>query len=271
MGNVKPTLIYLLRDPRDNRVRYVGKTINHKNRYRAHRAPSAQYCCARWLKELRSLGMLPTMEIIETVPPGHDWAEREIYWIAYWREREPDLTNTATGGQTAPSMKQSALTIARRKASIVANHGQLGCFGDAHRKAVSEGLKGRVISEATREKLRQANLGRKDSAETVAKRLAGDVRERIAEGMRRHHAAMTPEEKREFSESRKGKPGNWLGKKRGPLSPEMKAKLSAIHKARLASLTPEQREARMAAAKKANWRNTPQWAAPTFEEAIWHH
>jgi hypothetical protein len=205
------------------------------------------------------------MEVIETVPTGGDWAEREIYWIAYWREREPDLTNTATGGQTAPTTKQSALTIARRLATMKKN-GKLGYFSEAHRKAISDGLLGRPITDQTREKLRQTNIGKKYSAETIAKRLTGDVRERIAEGMRRHHASMTPEQKREFSESRKGKPNHWLGKKRGPLSPEMKAKLSAIHKARLASLTPEQREARMAAAKAKNWRNTPQWTPPTFEE-----
>ena len=264
MLTTKPTIIYVLRDPRDNRVRYVGKTINHKNRYRAHRAPTGQHCCGKWLAELRSMGILPVMEIIETVSAGQDWAEREIYWIAYWRAKEPDLTNTATGGQTAPTLKQPKLTVARRLATLEAN-GKLGYFSEAHRKAISEGLIGREIKPETREKLRQANLGKKYSAETIAKRLTGDVKDRVAEGMRRHHASMTPEQREKFISERKGKPGNWLGKKRGPMSVEMKAKLSAIHKARLASLTPEQREARMFAAKRANWRNTPQWSAPTFE------
>ena len=244
----RPTHIYALRDPRDNRVRYIGKTINKNARMSVHRtAPPGQHRFGLWLKELRGVGLCPVMEVVETVPTGHDWCTREMYWIAYWRSQEPDLTNTANGGQTATTLKQSELTVARRLESI-------------NQKRISQGKPPLQIGVSAKERRHRYSIGRKKELRRQAghpERLSPEWKAKIAEGMRSYRAN-APEAYKELQRKNGTRFGKIHGgKKRGPLSEEMKAKLSAIHKARLASLTPEQREARMAAAKRANWRNNP--------------
>lgn len=279
------TYIYILKDPRDPAVKYVGKTIHRISRAKSHRSPNGESHCARWLKRLRSHGLQAIFEVIEAVPCGGDWASRERFWIADYKLRGAELCNMSAGGEgtfgprlsaeakerlrqrflgrpippeqraliskSLTGKKQSPETVAKRKSTIVAKFGRQGCFSDAHRKAVSEGLKGRIMSPETREKLRQANLGKKYSAETIAKRLTGDVRKRIAESMRKHHAMMTPEEKAQFA-AKRSKPSPFKGTKRGPLPEEQKAKIAAALKAHTAALTLEQRQQRMKAAQAAN-------------------
>lgn len=213
------------------------------------------------------MGMYPQLEIIEEVDDGR-WHEREQYWIEHLRSEGAQLLNIATWKSPGPGFnryisdstreklrrafkgrpispeqralisksltgkKQSPETVAKRRETILAKYGTQGCFGDTHRKAVSEGLKGRVISPETREKLRQTNLGKKQSAETIAKRMQSE-----------HFKAVSGTS----IKYRRAKGG----------SPEHRAKISEALKKNLASLTPEQREQRMAAAKAKNWRNNP--------------
>lgn len=84
---MKPDFIYVLRDPRTDDVKYVGKTKNPYFRERAH----ASLTQVRkqgihkidWTVELRSLGLRPKFEIIEECQEGK-WKEREEFWIAHY-------------------------------------------------------------------------------------------------------------------------------------------------------------------------------------------
>ncbi|HEX7906851.1 MAG TPA: GIY-YIG nuclease family protein [Paraburkholderia sp.] len=100
------TRIYVLRDPRTDEVRYVGKTVKtladrlsgHINRSRRIKSPSGS-----WIKSLAKEGLMPIIEEIETA--GDDWAERERYWIAHYRSVTHKLTNICDGGEGVGGVK----------------------------------------------------------------------------------------------------------------------------------------------------------------------
>ena len=97
-----PRLIYIytLSDPRTDRVRYVGKTVQHpKNRLASHISTSKHgrkkdYCHC-WIKSLLNEGLKPIMNIVEET---YD-INRETYWINYYRDKEEKLTNFTDGGE----------------------------------------------------------------------------------------------------------------------------------------------------------------------------
>lgn len=121
--------IYILRDPRDGSVRYVGKTKRslkqrlkgHINDARlCHRYRSVSYR-DRWIAKLLRNGLAPTIESIEIVH-GRDWAAAEMRWIAHFRSLGAKLTNSTDGGEGCTGWKASdkfrATTSARLKALL---------------------------------------------------------------------------------------------------------------------------------------------------------
>jgi predicted GIY-YIG superfamily endonuclease len=98
----KPVYIYSLVDPRDNKVKYIGKTVNLEKRMEQHlywftgTNPRKE----RWIQKLKDKGFKPEMAVIEECNQSN-WMEREKYWIAYYREVCPDLTNIADGGENS--------------------------------------------------------------------------------------------------------------------------------------------------------------------------
>lgn len=133
--------IYGLLDPRDDQIRYVGKTDNLERRYQMHLRD--KYHCYRvyWIQSLREAGLLPTMKVIEEVSPEQDWGDRERYWVQYYREAGCRLTNGTDGGDCGPP---------RRKGQCPKSTENYGKFWT-----------GRRHSESTREKMRRAKLGKK--------------------------------------------------------------------------------------------------------------
>lgn len=85
--------IYTLSDPNTNEVRYVGKTINTKRRYKQHLYDKRQTSHKHsWIISLKKIGLKPIMKIIEEC--NDNWEEREIYWISKYN----NLTNHKLGG-----------------------------------------------------------------------------------------------------------------------------------------------------------------------------
>jgi hypothetical protein len=73
--------IYLLIDPRDNVIRYVGQAVSPKSRFRAHRVcGGGNVSLTLWLIELRDLGMEPEMQLVGkiTTYTGHWWIDEQI-------------------------------------------------------------------------------------------------------------------------------------------------------------------------------------------------
>ncbi|UEP42750.1 GIY-YIG nuclease family protein [Burkholderia sp. B21-005] len=104
----RETKIYVLRDPRTNAVRYVGKTVQSlARRLNAHILRSAAKRTHRdcWISGLTAAGLRPIIECIATA--GADWIEREQFWIAHYRATGCDLTNQTDGGEGTPGIEFS--------------------------------------------------------------------------------------------------------------------------------------------------------------------
>lgn len=86
--------IYTLSHPITNEVRYVGKTINLKRRYKQHLYDKRTTHKCNWVKSLKNEGLKPVLTVIEVC--YDNWQEREIYWISQFN----NLTNFLDGGGT---------------------------------------------------------------------------------------------------------------------------------------------------------------------------
>lgn len=119
MTATKPTFIYGLIDPRNQQLRYVGKTVlapqrrTDVHRLRARAEPHKRHSMA-WILGLEREGLKPEIEILETIEPGGNWVEAEQFWIAYFRMVGANLCNHSAGGEGQTGVKQSPETIAKR-------------------------------------------------------------------------------------------------------------------------------------------------------------
>lgn len=91
------TFIYVLRCPITNEIRYVGKTNNPLQRFKAHnnKARDVNTYKRNWINSLRKEGLKPVFEIIEECSIDI-WKEREKYWIEFYIKEGCKLTNYIT-------------------------------------------------------------------------------------------------------------------------------------------------------------------------------
>ena len=89
--------IYGLRDPRDGAIRYVGKSVCPEVRLQQHLEDTKNADKVAWLAELRVLGLVPEMTILETTT-AQEWKDAERWWIADGRDRGWPLVNKTKGG-----------------------------------------------------------------------------------------------------------------------------------------------------------------------------
>lgn len=173
MNYHKSTFIYALCDPDTGKIRYIGKSIYPKDRFRRHikntKDGYTQYVY-NWIRSLLSRNKLPKMELLEEC--GENWAERERWWIQYFRSIPGNkLTNLTDGGEGIIGYIRSEEW--RRKMSKV----QAGkTISKETRKKISETSKGRQHSKETREKLSKAHSGKtisKEQREQISKTMTG--------------------------------------------------------------------------------------------------
>jgi hypothetical protein len=95
--------IYSLADPRDGKVRYVGRTVlplgTRLNGHIFHAKDSEEWHVSHnpkegWVKELYLLGLRPLIEELEVVP-STECNRAEKFWIQYLRFVGCDLLNQA--------------------------------------------------------------------------------------------------------------------------------------------------------------------------------
>jgi len=116
---VSGVTIYALRDPRDNRVRWVGQTEYEKARIAAHMNPKRADMSARaqWIRSLKAEGLRPIMERLEHRPSigqGHP-GERERHWMTVMLASGEPLLNV-----TLPGHKRSEESKQKQRASRLA-------------------------------------------------------------------------------------------------------------------------------------------------------
>lgn len=95
---MKPAHIYILIDPRSDEIRYVGKSIRPEQRLQNHMNERSNCHRSHWLQQLKSAGLTPRMEIVETVIGEWPWQESEKRWIAKLAAMGARLTNNTAGG-----------------------------------------------------------------------------------------------------------------------------------------------------------------------------
>jgi len=86
--------IYVLVDPLNNQVRYVGKTWQPKTRIKTHirEAQRMKFAKDVWISSLISRGKLPILIVVETT--SVEFVDsRERYWIAKCITDGCNLTN----------------------------------------------------------------------------------------------------------------------------------------------------------------------------------
>ena len=98
------TYIYTLSDPITGKVKYIGKTINPKDRLKCY-IKQAKYnqrnnLVINWVKSLLKKELEPKMEIIDEIEG--DWKWLEIYWIAQFKSWGFVLKNVTEGGDDNP-------------------------------------------------------------------------------------------------------------------------------------------------------------------------
>lgn len=95
--------IYGLVDPTNNQLRYVGKSVNPKNRFRKHLQESKKKVTYkdRWVNKLLENNIKPELLIIDVVDIN-DWVFWEQHYIEYFKKIGCKLTNATKGGDNPP-------------------------------------------------------------------------------------------------------------------------------------------------------------------------
>lgn len=104
--------IYVLREPNSEGVRYVGLTSNPKNRLIKHighwGGDRTHRVC--WIKSLKSRGLLPEMEVIESGLTLQDAKQKEIDYIKLFKACGARLVNRTMGGDGGLGYRHSDAT-----------------------------------------------------------------------------------------------------------------------------------------------------------------
>ncbi len=100
--------IYVLLDPHDSTVRYVGKTNDPERRGRRHAKAGPRRSnrpLEEWRVCLKKAGLWPVLVVVHWVP-YEDWERAEMDWIAYYASLGR-LLNKDAGG--VPAWKRGAM------------------------------------------------------------------------------------------------------------------------------------------------------------------
>lgn len=133
--------IYALVDPRDNSIKYIGKTINMKERLRQHIGGWSRDNPRkdRWIKKLKELDLEPKIIDIHKTDEL-TWPFWEIFYIDFLKKIGLDLFNILDGGDSPPSRKGSHLS-------------------NWHLERIREASTGKKFSKKSKEKISKALLG----------------------------------------------------------------------------------------------------------------
>lgn len=107
--------IYVLKDPRNDQIRYVGVTTQKLSQRLSQHINAAknneQRHVCKWIKSLLKIDLKPIIEQIDEVS-DNNWEKWEIYYIAHYKEIGCNLTNIDKGGKgviTAEKRSKSSM------------------------------------------------------------------------------------------------------------------------------------------------------------------
>lgn len=152
-------------------VRYVGRTkFNTPDKRLSVHLRQARsggvYHLHNWIRKTESDKNVVIARILESGISWSQSAQREIYWIEYFKKQGVDLTNMTSGGDGAPDL----LPESRLRMSL-SKRGKGHSQTEETRKKISNTRKEKNIrpSIQARQKMRLAKLGKSVSQETRQK------------------------------------------------------------------------------------------------------
>jgi hypothetical protein len=240
---MRMTSIYVLRDPRTNEVRYVGKTVKSlRARLSGH-----LYCAKtkntyrdRWVMSLLDAGIVPAIEAIELA--GENWADRESYWIAHFRQLGARLANHTDGGEGAPGHVHTeqfkAEQAERTRTSMTPE--RRAAHGEAMRKAWADPNRRARQGEATKIRMTpemRSHLSKKVKETMTPERLA-QMSEATKSRMTNERIASHRAKVKETTSNPEWRARQSIAVSRA-MTPEHRAHLAAMTSA---SMTPERRK-----------------------------
>lgn len=111
-------IVYKLIDPRNNEIRYIGKSEQGINRLKEHLKPSSLKNNTHkdnWIKQLLSLGLKPEIEILEVCISPNELFEAEEKWYNHYKDLGSPLTNLTECGKGTRGYKHTEETVQRLK------------------------------------------------------------------------------------------------------------------------------------------------------------
>lgn len=145
--------IYALIDPRNSKIRYIGKTVNLKARLQNQLNEKSKTHRCNWIQGLKKEGFKPIQKVLQTLNDGDDWESAEIRWISVAKRNGFNLVNGTSGGDGIKNLSEES------------------------RKRISTAWIGRKHRPESIEKMRIANTGRIKSEESKDK-LSGKMKGR---------------------------------------------------------------------------------------------
>lgn len=111
--SISKYLIYGLKDPVINEIKYIGKSEIGLRRPNQHKKPSSLKTNTPknlWIKELIKNNLMYSIEIIEQLPDNKELISKEIFWIKWFKDKGFKLLNGTDGGEGTPGYKHTEKT-----------------------------------------------------------------------------------------------------------------------------------------------------------------
>lgn len=131
---MRKVYIYTLTDPRDNLIKYIGKTLNPITRKSQHKNSRTKTKCGTWIQSLRKLELQPIFEILDETD-SENWILMEKYWISQMKSWGFPIKNMTSGGESIDPEMSSRIH------------------------------KGKILSEEVKGKISKTLMGKKHSEE----------------------------------------------------------------------------------------------------------
>lgn len=150
---IENVFIYTISDPITNNIRYIGKTIDIKNRIKDHikKSKNKKTHKDKWISSLLSMGRVPEILILDMVAK-EDWMFWEKFYISLFKGWGFSLVNHTDGGDGGSFKNHTDETKLKMSKSRLGKKREP--FTEEHKLRLSESAKKKIITDEHREKIR---------------------------------------------------------------------------------------------------------------------
>lgn len=147
--------IYVICDPRDGEIRYIGKANDPEKRFDGHlRETRRRTPLYDWIGKLRSEGLIPTMRVLCSAI-SDNWQDLERQVIAQGRSAGLRLLNVAEGGDEPHCAAEVRSNNGRMLVERLAADPKLARLA-RNKRILASSLRRGTIGESTKAKMRLA-------------------------------------------------------------------------------------------------------------------